>query len=168
MTTIDATLRHALEVSGRDLILTLDPALQGLPETAHGGSVLAVFDALAGVTAARELTGTYRRRVPLGLPLTLRRSREDSIETFELSDQAGAVLVDGRVAPLAADALIAEPSRPDGGGGTLRGPVLSGVTRRDATGLNSREVARVVPAESTHPHPADDDDDEHEKYKMPV
>jgi len=44
MITIDATLRHALEVSGPDLILTLDPALQGLPETAHGGSVLAVFD----------------------------------------------------------------------------------------------------------------------------
>src|SRR5436305_154700 len=37
MTTIDAVLRHALEVSGRDLILTLDPALQGLPDTARGG-----------------------------------------------------------------------------------------------------------------------------------
>ena len=40
MITIDATIRRALEVSGRDLILTLDPALQGLPDTAHGGSVL--------------------------------------------------------------------------------------------------------------------------------
>src|SRR5882672_7169622 len=76
MTTIDATLRHALEVSGRDLILTLDPALQGLPETAHGGSVLAVFDALSGATASREVSGLYRRRVPLGLPLTLLRARE--------------------------------------------------------------------------------------------
>src|SRR5213593_4741322 len=53
MTTIDATLRGALEVSGRDLILTLDPALQGLPETAHGGSVLAVFDALANASPTR-------------------------------------------------------------------------------------------------------------------
>src|SRR6266850_1986720 len=47
MTTIDATLRHALEVSGRDLILTLDPALQGLPETANelGLRVRLEFDA---------------------------------------------------------------------------------------------------------------------------
>ena len=102
MTTIDATLRRALEVSGRDLILTLDPALQGLPETAHGGSVLAVFDALADASAPREVSGIYRRRVPLGMPLTLLRTRADSTETFVLSDPAGSVLVDGRVAPLAA------------------------------------------------------------------
>ena len=115
MTTIDATLRHALEVSGPDLILTLDPALQGLPETAHGGAVLAVFDTLAGAIAPREVSGIYRRRVPLGLPLTLRRAREGSAETFVLSDQAGGVLVDGRVA------LLASPAengalRPDGNG----------------------------------------------------
>jgi acyl-coenzyme A thioesterase PaaI-like protein len=115
MITIDATLRHALEVSGPDLILTLDPALQGLPETAHGGSVLAVFDTLAGATAPREVSGIYRRRVPLGLPLTLRRAREGSAETFVLSDQAGGVLVDGRVA------LLGSPAehgalRPDGNG----------------------------------------------------
>jgi acyl-coenzyme A thioesterase PaaI-like protein len=115
MITIDATLRHALEVSGPDLILTLDPALQGLPETAHGGSVLAVFDTLAGATAPREVSGIYRRRVPLGLPLTLRRAREGSAETFVLSDQAGGVLVDGRVA------LLVSPAehgalRPDGNG----------------------------------------------------
>jgi acyl-coenzyme A thioesterase PaaI-like protein len=116
MTTIDATLRHALEVSGRDLILTLDPALQGLPETAHGGSVLAVFDALAGGSAPREVSGLYRRRVPLGLPLTLRRTREDAVDAFVLSDQAGSVLVDGRVAPLATEADNGVPSRTDGNG----------------------------------------------------
>jgi len=116
MTTIDATLRHALEVSGRDLILTLDPALQGLPETAHGGSVLAVFDALADASAPREVSGIYRRRVPLGMPLTLLRTRADSTETFVLSDPAGSVLVDGRVAPLAADPDGAAPSRAGGGG----------------------------------------------------
>ena len=118
MTTIDATLRHALEISGPDLILTLDPALQGLPETAHGGSVLAVFDTLAGGTAPREVSGLYRRRVPLGLPLTLVRAREDSADTFVLSDQAGGVLVDGRVAPLAAAAGNGTPAqRPEDGPG---------------------------------------------------
>jgi acyl-coenzyme A thioesterase PaaI-like protein len=111
MTTIDATLRHALEISGPDLILTLDPALQGLPETAHGGSVLAVFDTLAGGTAPREVSGLYRRRVPLGLPLTLVRARENSADTFVLSDQAGSVLVDGRVALLAAAAGNGTPAR---------------------------------------------------------
>src|SRR5262244_1928936 len=131
MITVDATLRHALEVSGRDLILTLDPALQGLPETAHGGSVLAVFDTLAGVTAPREICGLYRRRVPLGLPLTLKRAREDSSELFTLCDQTDAVLVDGRVAPLGAGDTDAAPSRSRGGGGSLRGPVLSGSTQRE-------------------------------------
>jgi hypothetical protein len=86
MVTIDATLRRALEESGRDLILTLDPALQGLPETAHGGSVLAVFDALAEATGPREVSGTYHRRVPLGVPLALQRARADSAHTFALSD----------------------------------------------------------------------------------
>src|SRR5262252_6722945 len=76
MITIDTTLRRALEVSGRDLILTLDPALQGLPETAHGGSVLAVFDALAEAAAPREVSGTYHRRVPLGVPLAPQQARE--------------------------------------------------------------------------------------------
>jgi acyl-coenzyme A thioesterase PaaI-like protein len=112
MTTIDATLRRALEVSGRDLILTLDPALQGLPEAAHGGSVLAVFDALADLTVPREISGTYRRRVPLGAPLALRQSHDDSTHTFVLSDPSANVLVDGRVAPLAADAVAAAELRP--------------------------------------------------------
>ncbi|HKQ66599.1 MAG TPA: PaaI family thioesterase [Methylomirabilota bacterium] len=155
MTTIDATLRHALEVSGHDLILTLDPALQGLPETAHGGSVLAVFDALAGVTAPRAVSGTYRRRVPLGLPLTLRRGRDDSVETFSLCDQSDAVLVDGRVALLAADAVDDALSRSGGGGGPLRGPVLSGLNRSDARTSNSREVASVVRAAAPRPLPTD-------------
>src|SRR5262245_59069456 len=111
MTTIDATLRHALEESGHDLILTLDPALQGLPETAHGGSVLAVFDTLADMSGPREVSGVYRRRVPLGAPLMLLRSRASSTETFVLSDQAGGVLVDGRVASRAPDAPAGAPPR---------------------------------------------------------
>jgi len=98
MITIDTTLRRALELSGRDLILTLDPALQGLPETAHGGSVLAVFDALAAAAAPREVSGTYHRRVPLGVPLALQQAREESAHTFALSDPSSKnVLVEGRV-----------------------------------------------------------------------
>src|SRR3989442_226343 len=166
MTTIDATLRGALEVSGRDLILTLDPALQGLPETAHGGSVLAVFDALANASAPREVSGTYRRRVPLGTPLTLLRSRVDSTETFVLSDPAGSVLVDGRVAPLAADPDDAAPGRVDGGGAAPRRPVLSGLIGRDAAAPTSREVASVVSAGPPHPHPPDEDDAR--LYPLPI
>src|SRR5438093_5190014 len=101
MTTVDATLRRAVEASGPDLILTLDAVFQGLPDTAHGGSVLAVFDALAGASGAREVSGIYRRRVPLGAPMTIARARADADETFALADGTG-VLVDGRVAPAAA------------------------------------------------------------------
>jgi acyl-coenzyme A thioesterase PaaI-like protein len=98
MITIDATLRRALEESGRDLILTLDPALQGLPETAHGGSVLAVFDALAEAPVPREVSGVYHRRVPLGVPLALQRARADSAHMFALSDPSSKnMLVEGRV-----------------------------------------------------------------------
>jgi acyl-coenzyme A thioesterase PaaI-like protein len=155
MTTIDATLRHALEVSGHDLILTLDPALQGLPETAHGGSVLAIFDSLAATTAPREISGLYRRRVPLGVPLSLRRGREAEVETFTLSDQSDSVLVDGRVAAMAVDAVDAALSRSGRGGGPLRGPVLSGSNRSGALASDSRQVASVVRAGAPHPYPTD-------------
>ena len=168
MTTIDAVLRHALEVSGRDLILTLDPALQGLPDTAHGGSVLAVFDALSSVTAPREVSGLYRRRVPLALPLTLLRARENSADTFVLSEAGGSVLVEGRVAPQATDAVTAAPSRPGGDGVAPLRPVLSGSNRRDVTALVSSEVAGVVPAEPPRPRPADDDDAARGAYPLPV
>jgi len=158
MTTIDATLRHALEISGPDLILTLDPALQGLPETAHGGSVLAVFDTLAGTTAPREVSGLYRRRVPLGTPLLMRRARENSTEIFTLADQADNILVDGRVAALETNIVDAALSRSGGGGSTLRGPVLSGLTRPEAKASASTEAASVVPAGSPRLHPTDGDD----------
>ncbi len=78
--------------------LTLDPAFQGLPDTAHGGSVLAVFDAIAAPSGPREVAGTYRRRVPLGTRLALRAWREDNRTRFELGDDHGA-LVDGLVGP---------------------------------------------------------------------
>src|SRR5437773_1849655 len=98
MTTIDATLRGAVAGAGNNLTLTLDPALQGLPDTAHGGSVLALFDVLAAQSGRRTLRGHYHRRVPLGVPLSLRLAREADGLACRVADGAGAVLVEGGVA----------------------------------------------------------------------
>src|SRR5947208_2714587 len=68
MTTIDSVLRRSLDDRSGELILTLDPQFQGLPDTAHGGSVLAAFDALAGLTGPRHVGGVYH---PLGLRVRL-------------------------------------------------------------------------------------------------
>src|SRR3989442_9715106 len=98
MTTIDATLRDAVPGAGNNLPLPLDPALQGLPDTAHGGSVLALFDVLAAKSGRRTLRGHYHRRVPLGVPLSLRLAREADGLACRVADGAGAVLVEGGVA----------------------------------------------------------------------
>src|SRR5438876_5927133 len=99
MTTIDATLRGAVAGAGNNLTLTLDPALQGLPDTAHGGSVLALFDVLAAQSGRRTLRGHYHRRVPLGVPLSLRLAREADGLACRVADGAGAVLVEGASPP---------------------------------------------------------------------
>jgi acyl-coenzyme A thioesterase PaaI-like protein len=113
MSTIDATLRSTVAGAGDDLTLTLDPAFQGLPDTAHGGSVLALFDVLAARRGARTLHGRYHRRVPLGVPLSLRLAREPGGLACRVADGAGAVLVDGGVADadttLAAAPPVAAP-----------------------------------------------------------
>src|SRR5437879_13204632 len=96
MTTIDSVLRRSLDDRSGDLVLTLDPAFQGLPDAAHGGSVLAAFDALAGLAAPRDVSGVYKKRVPLATPLRLVTGRANSARTFVLSD-GDSVLVDGRV-----------------------------------------------------------------------
>src|SRR5438105_2973926 len=97
MTTIDSVLRRALDDRSGDLILTLDPGFQGLPDTAHGGSVLAAFQALAGVAGPQALHGLYRRRVPLGTPLRVTLARGDDGVTCRLLDATEAVLVEGGV-----------------------------------------------------------------------
>src|SRR5207245_595739 len=61
MTTLDSVLRRSLDDRSGELILTLDPRFQGLPDTAHGGSVLAAFDALAGLTGPAHLGGAPAR-----------------------------------------------------------------------------------------------------------
>src|SRR6266436_7338193 len=98
MTTINATLRAAVAGAGDDLTLTLDPAFQGLPDAAHGGSVLALFDVLAARPGPRTLRGHYHRRVPLGVPLSLSLTREPDGLACRVADGAGAVLVEGGVA----------------------------------------------------------------------
>jgi len=95
MSAIDA-LRAALGGAGSTRTLTLDPAFGGLPDTAHGGSVLAAFDALAGRVGPRTVRGQYLKRVPLGAPLAVRVAREGTSARFTLLDGA-ATLVNGAV-----------------------------------------------------------------------
>lgn len=68
---------------------------------AHGGSVLAAFDAIAsrsGVAGPREIFGAYRRKVPLNTPLPLAIRDSGTGAEFRLSDGAH-LLVKGRVNP---------------------------------------------------------------------
>jgi hypothetical protein len=97
MPTTDALLRAAMSGPADDLTLTLDAAFQGLPDTAHGGTLLAVFDALANGAGPREIVGHYRRRVPLGTPLKLEVTRSPDGLACRVLDAAAGVLVDGRV-----------------------------------------------------------------------
>jgi hypothetical protein len=97
-----AVLAAALDGTGDERVLTLDRAFQGLPETAHGGSVLAAFDLLAAGTGRRRLEGHYLKRVPLATPLRLRARRMDEGDRLELLEHDDTVLVRGVVAPVAA------------------------------------------------------------------
>lgn len=103
-------LRGAVEGDGPERVLTLAPAFQGLPDTAHGGTVLAVFDAVACRSGPRVVHGHYLRRVPLAVPLRLSvRAAGDGCE-LELAD-AGTTLVTGRLAADApGDAGVAPPA----------------------------------------------------------
>src|SRR6266849_1849212 len=90
-----AALLRGLQRRADDWILTLDPAFQGLPDTAHGGTVLAAFHLAAGAERA-SARGLFRRRVPVGAPLRLALARDGDDVTCLLADEAGA-LVDGSV-----------------------------------------------------------------------
>jgi hypothetical protein len=97
MPTTDALLRAAVSGPADDLTLTLDAAFQGLPDTAHGGTLLAIFNALATGTGPREIIGQYRRRVPLATPLKLDVTRSPGGLACRVLDAAAGLLVDGRV-----------------------------------------------------------------------
>ena len=96
-TTLDSVLRAGLTAHGDEFSLTLDGRLSGLPDAAHGGSVLAVFHALAKVDGAQQVLGTYRKRVPLGTALRLTLTRENGDTTCRLLDADGVLLVEGGV-----------------------------------------------------------------------
>jgi hypothetical protein len=112
MATTDSLLRAGLERHGDELTLTLDPAFQGLPDTAHGGSVLAAFHAVAQASGPRHVSGVYRKRVPLGIPLQLFASRHSDRLDCRLVDATNTTLVEGRVgAP--APASLADMRAPE-------------------------------------------------------
>jgi acyl-coenzyme A thioesterase PaaI-like protein len=113
MTTTDAALRDAVSGDGDAALLTLDPAFQGLPDTAHGGTVLAVFDALARWRGAHAVIGHYRKRVPLGAALALKIRRTQAAVGFQVLDDSRALLVEGAViaaAPAAPTPVMPPPA----------------------------------------------------------
>jgi acyl-coenzyme A thioesterase PaaI-like protein len=97
MTMTDAALRDAVSGDGDAALLTLDPVFQGLPDTAHGGTVLAAFEAAARWRGAHAVIGHYRKRVPLGAPLPLRIRRTQAAVGFQVLDPSRALLVEGAV-----------------------------------------------------------------------
>jgi hypothetical protein len=96
MQTTEALLHRALAREGAGATLTLDPAFQGLPGAAHGGSVLAAFDAAAALRGTRRVSGIYRRRVPLATPLALHVRIDGGAATCRVLE-GDTVLVEGRV-----------------------------------------------------------------------
>jgi hypothetical protein len=100
---------------GAGFVLTLDPAFQGLPDTAHGGSVLAAFHLVASGVDRGTMRGVYRRRVPLGVPLKLTTLRDDRDCACELRDLSGTTLVDGVVSSVADTDEVPPPLPPANG-----------------------------------------------------
>lgn len=97
MATTESFLRRGVEGGGDELIFTLDPAFQGLPDTAHGGSVLGAFRLIAGDGGPAEVRARYLKRVPLGVPLRLTTARTPNVLECRLLDASNTTLVDGSV-----------------------------------------------------------------------
>ncbi|MBI2204937.1 MAG: hypothetical protein HYU41_13900 [Candidatus Rokubacteria bacterium] len=93
----DALLRGEIAPVPDGARLTLDRRFGGLPDMAHGGTILALFDALAAHRGPRRIRGHYIRRVPLATDLTLTHAMTDGATRLVLADTAGTTLVDGTV-----------------------------------------------------------------------
>jgi hypothetical protein len=110
-----AALHAAVEGDGDPRVLRLDRAFQGLPDTAHGGSVLAALEHAAGRGGARRVEGEFLRRVPLAVPLRLSTRRSDDGLELEVGDDAGP-MVQGRV--VSAGDQAGDAVAPPGAGAT--------------------------------------------------
>ena len=82
------------------IAITMDRGFQGLPDMAHGGSVLALFDGAADLDGPRRVRAHYLKRVPLATPLMLRRVEVEGCARFDLLDAGRTTLVDGEVSPI--------------------------------------------------------------------
>jgi hypothetical protein len=102
MPTTDERLRAALGHDGPrgDWSIVLEHGFQGLPDMAHGGSVLALFDLAAGGHGLRRLRGNYLKRVPLATPLQLAVTGSGGGSRCILGDSAGTTLVEGGVSSM--------------------------------------------------------------------
>src|SRR5262245_29141817 len=139
MATTDSLLRAGLERHGNELTLTLDSAFQGLPDTAHGGSVLAAFHAMAPASGRHRVSGIYRKRVPLGIPLQLFAMRRPGVLECRLVDASNTTLVDGRVeAPATAPSADTRPPEP-----ALHGRPLPVSSTCFACGVDNRQGLHV-------------------------
>jgi hypothetical protein len=110
-TRVDDVVRDALGAGdGAERSVTLPPAFQGLPGMAHGGTVLALFDAATAHAGHRRIVGHYVKRVPLGTPLRLVVTRATEAVACRLLDASGALLVDGRVTPSTDESSVSPAS----------------------------------------------------------
>jgi acyl-coenzyme A thioesterase PaaI-like protein len=143
---IDLLLRRCLQATPEGgSTLTLPPLLQGFPDTAHGGAVLALLD-LAGSqwvdsTVPRRVAARIRRSVPLDTPLSITGFPDAPGAALTL-ERDGHTLVNGTVLPAAAapDRAWDERSGAPGTGGfelpTSRGCLACGA--ENPSGLQVR------------------------------
>jgi len=94
---LDSVLREGLRAHGDEFDSRIDPRLSGLPDTAHGGSVLRGLPRSRGRRAPQHASGPIANACTARHPLRLTLAREKHRIACELRDDAGAVLVDGGV-----------------------------------------------------------------------
>ena len=108
MTLRESLLRGSVEPLADGAVIALDSTFQGLPDMAHGGTVLALFDGLAGRTGPRRVRGHYLRSVPLATDVGLRRVPTDAGLHAAL-EVGGKRLVDGLVCAAVPPPYLPEP-----------------------------------------------------------
>ena len=108
----DALLTAALGRLPDGASISMDPGFQGLPDMAHGGSVLALFDSAADFRGPRLVRADYMKRVPLATALTLRRAEVEGATRFELLSTGDTTLVAGEVVAVDIDPPASFPAAP--------------------------------------------------------